>query len=434
MDHIDTPSLEQIRHELRARLLADTLRSFTIFGDRALALAGKSPEAPRGLVTPPLDHVLGRAPLEPSLEDIELAALPVGKTVDAMYDYAFSARHPLGMTPNHFSDEVEAVEDFVLSFKSDLFDLFLRDPIHSQGAPQGALESLCLHTRARLYFDKGEMLHLDQVALLAGLNERSVRNATSAADPQQRLHASDDFVENTEARRWLRSKRSFKPTVFPEVSEVPGEHPNVISNLQDLGRYLDVRWQGLGKSLDDVVAELGWDKQKAAYLRALPAEPQLLDPRDCEAIAGTLLVSPAWLVKQVMQLKYPRQVELLLQASAMSSLLPARGSLDPEVGDAAMLSTRLVFVLHDGTRLFPCRMKNRLTKRVAFRLSPGGTGGNTLEAGEEVEDEDRMIDLVVNHGYAVRMASERGGMKSLYKLAGRAVSHAFLDGKQVGAT
>ena len=432
MNAVNTPSAQDIHHELRARLLAEVLRLTGIFGVRsACALVGKKIDKPLGLVALDSQYIMRPAPWQPSLDEINLDALPVGKTVDAMYDYAFNARHPVGMTPDVFSAEVETIEDFVLSFSSDLFDLLFADDVHSQGAPSGSLRTLCEHTRARLNLDTGQFLSIKDIALLADLNERSVRNMVAAVDDQQHLRASDDLVENSEARRWLRVKRGFKPTVFSQVSEVPGEHPEAITNLLDLGRYLEARWSGLGKRLEAVVSELDWRGPRADYLRALPAQPQLLDPRDCEALAKTLLVSPAWFTAQVMRLKYPREVELLLHANSEPPSPPKPGVVDPEVGDPDQLSTRLVFVLHDGTRLFPTRMKNRDTKKVAFRLSPGGTGGNTKEAGEEVEVEDQMIELVVSRGYAVRMASERGGTKNLYKLSGRVVREAYLDGELI---
>lgn len=364
------------------------------------------------------------------MADFDLDSLPAGQMAMAMYDYAFEYRHPVGITPDVFSMEVEGLEDLATSYSSDLFDVFFTDSLHSGDAPRSALLTLCKHTRARLHLDTGDFLMVSHIALLARMTERSVRNMLSIADDQQRLHAEGDVVENAEARRWLKGRRGFVPTFFQQISQVPGEHPHAITTWIDLGRYLHARWAGLGKSPDSVAMELDWHGNRAAYLKALPAEPQTLDPKDCEAIARTLLVSPAWFTAQVMRLKYPREVELLLESSATPVLLP-RPALANEAAAASAECKRLEFVLHDGTRLYPVRMKNRATKKVAFRVSPGGAGGNTLEAGEEIEDEDEMIDLVVHKGYAVRMAGDKGGMKSLYKLQGRSVREAYLDGQRV---
>jgi DNA replication protein DnaC len=121
-----------------------------------------------------------------------------------MYDYAFDGHHPIGITPDVFSAEIESLEDFVTSFRSDLFDLFLADQVHSQGAPSGTLLTLCQHTRARLCLDMGQDLLVQDIALLAGMGERSVRNMLTFPDEIQRLKADKNgWVDNSEARRWL---------------------------------------------------------------------------------------------------------------------------------------------------------------------------------------------------------------------------------------
>lgn len=166
------------------------------------------------------------------------------------------------------------------------------------------------------------------------------------------------------------------------------------------------------------------------------AEPHNIDPRDCEDLAKSLLVSASWFTEQVMRLLFPRQIALIMDPGTGVSMPSGNES---SISDAKVLeeateigldnvSTRLMCVLEDGTRLFPVKMKNRETNRVAFRVSAGGKGANTLDASEEIDSEDEMIDLVVNRGFAVRMASAKSPAKSLYKLRARAVQAAYLDG------
>lgn len=78
------------------------------------------------------------------------------------------------------------------------------------------------------------------------------------------------------------------------------------------------------------------------------------------------------------------------------------------------------FILNNGTELFPVQMKRRDTGKIAYRVSRGGTGGNTLEAGEEA-DESTMIHKVLDLGYAVRCSSLDGKTKGLYKPGQRSV-------------
>ena len=84
------------------------------------------------------------------------------------------------------------------------------------------------------------------------------------------------------------------------------------------------------------------------------------------------------------------------------------------------LSTKFSFILNNGTEVFPTQMKRRDTGTIAFRISPGGTGGNTIAAGEEV-DEATMVRKVLEEGYAVRCKSRDGSKTGLYKHGHRSV-------------
>lgn len=84
------------------------------------------------------------------------------------------------------------------------------------------------------------------------------------------------------------------------------------------------------------------------------------------------------------------------------------------------ISRKFSFVLNNGAEVFPVRMKRRDTGTIAFRISAGGTGGNTLEASEEV-DEETMMRKVLEEGFAVRCISLDGNTNGLYKHGHRSV-------------
>ena len=88
--------------------------------------------------------------------------------------------------------------------------------------------------------------------------------------------------------------------------------------------------------------------------------------------------------------------------------------------DQDIFSRAFRFVLHSGTEVFPVRMKNRRTGLVAYRVSPGGAGGNTLDVIEEV-DEVTMVHKVMNLDFAVRCASLDRSVRGLYKKDQRSV-------------
>lgn len=426
-DDIRIPTRDEVLLDLRSRLEADARRLLTLWGnERVHSLLGKPAPPNPGLA----GVSLFRQPWEFRGEDIDLASNPAGQLALAMYAYAFEFRHPISMTPHVFSNEIESLEDFVNSFQSDLFDLFLADT-PSRDVNDGALLALCQHTRARLSLDLGEPVSIRELALLARMSERSVRNAVSTGPADQRLTVSHDLVKNADARRWLSGRREYVPTHFTNITVIPGEHPEQITTLIDLGRYIDARWAGLGKTPESVADELGWSDSRLQYLRAITSDPHVLEPHDCEPLAKSLLVSSVWFTEQVMRVLFPHQMALILASRPAASEAQEAPKADPVITEKLDVSTRLVFVLHDGTRLYPAKMKNRESKKVAFRLSAGGAGGNTLEAGLEIDSEDEMIDMVVHKDYAVRMTSERGGMKSLYKRNGRSIQAAYLDGQLV---
>jgi hypothetical protein len=88
--------------------------------------------------------------------------------------------------------------------------------------------------------------------------------------------------------------------------------------------------------------------------------------------------------------------------------------------DQKRISTEFSFVLTNGKEVFPVQVKRRKTGVVAFRISPGGSGGNTIAAGEEV-DEETMVHRVLKEGFAVRCKSLDGSTTGLYKHGHRSV-------------
>jgi hypothetical protein len=88
--------------------------------------------------------------------------------------------------------------------------------------------------------------------------------------------------------------------------------------------------------------------------------------------------------------------------------------------DAANFSRAFSFVLRNGAEVFPVKMRSRATGRSAFRVSPGGTGGNKLDVTEQVE-EGIMIGRVLDEGYAVRCSTLDGSLRGQYRQGGRSV-------------
>jgi hypothetical protein len=422
---------EIVRQELAGRVLADLLRFNTVLGSTAghRALGLEAPAVPSHI-----EPTLSASPHELTLSDIDVDQLPIGRVVMAMFDYATAQRFPVGVSLCEFKEQMEHVEDFATSLRSSILELFMSDNQLMGEAASANFEALpLLHAlaNARLNLDTGESLNLSDLALLADMEERSVRNAlTATGEGRLSIQASPsghEWVDNDEARRWLALRRGFKPTNFQTVNFKPDEHPPALHSLYELGTYVYQRWTALGKTPESVLKELYWSESRFDYLNAIAAQPHRIDPRDCRDLARSLMVSEAWFTRQVLGALYPEQVSLLLQGQGPQAQQAASApALDKE-----RFCGRLKFVLHDGTELFPVRMKSRDSGKVAFRLTAAGTAGNTKDTIEEVEAENQMIELVCKQNRAIRLYSADSSRQGIYRRTGRSVRFVELDGTVV---
>ncbi len=66
------------------------------------------------------------------------------------------------------------------------------------------------------------------------------------------------------------------------------------------------------------------------------------------------------------------------------------------------ISRRFWFDHESGTRLYPCRIRDRGNKTATFRVVPRGTGNNSEL---QLQDEEELYERVIMQGWAVRMSS-----------------------------
>lgn len=80
-------------------------------------------------------------------------------------------------------------------------------------SPADEWQHITAQADGRFALDDGEYILLDKLALLAGVDIRTVRNAISAGELVANKDDEGTFIENTSARNWLSGRRGFKPTV-----------------------------------------------------------------------------------------------------------------------------------------------------------------------------------------------------------------------------
>lgn len=90
---------------------------------------------------------------------------------------------------------------------------------------------------------------------------------------------------------------------------------------------------------------------------------------------------------------------------------------------------RVEIELTDGTTVYPVTVKNRATRRMAYRISDGGKGGNTLARTCEVEEPEMVAG--VRRGMAVRAANAARTRAGQYRAGGRAVVEVRVDGTPI---
>lgn len=161
-----------------------------------------------------------------SLEDS-----PICRGVNEMFDYGICGIPSQDLSPgSHLGGLYAHVEKFIYSMDSIPMQIYLAE---NENAPPKLVKRAVQAAVARLVLDGGERatdyavdefspgkgdfgyLTLPEVALLADMDERSVRNAANPklADPLKTVQIGKrSLVEPKEAQRWLAGRKGFVAT------------------------------------------------------------------------------------------------------------------------------------------------------------------------------------------------------------------------------
>jgi hypothetical protein len=329
------PTLEQIQKELSGTFVAiGVLLNECFYQDSGNKLIGETLKYP------------GKNPLTV----VDLNKTMIGRYLPIYYAYAYEGR----AIPNYENEldpsgdnNLERLADFAWIFHSDAsyFDLCLDVAGLDVQTDAGYLQDMIERVRARRSLDEGDSLSISELALLADMSERSVKNALTA-EGSGRLNADKNgSVENTEARRWLEGRRGFVPTQKKEFPESLDEHPDQLDVLEippfiryriekRFARHLFDRialndvsspnYDGVYKNeypeiIERVAKEAGLAEES---IQAALQQPIRIRPQDCQGIAKAILVDPIWFTTQVMRALFPVQTDMLLNPSHYSIEMP----------------------------------------------------------------------------------------------------------------
>lgn len=238
-------------------------------------------------------------------ETIDISNLSITRTMKDIRRYGVDGICPSG---EHVDDLIMNGQDFIESVRS-ANDVDINNDI---GAGTGACTEVFDRALARWELDHGASLSIPQVARLAGLDERTVRNAASTTGKGKLQTFSQDartLVRSETAYAWLTSKRGFVPTTF--VDEDFDADPTSFSNATDFMKFLSWKRETLGLDVEDAVKAAGHHllhKEAWSQMENEGKEPSL---RFIPGIASALHVEEVWLTEKVMKIFYSRQLEIL---------------------------------------------------------------------------------------------------------------------------
>lgn len=181
-----------------------------------------------------------------ALTDLEaIEASPIWKAVSEMYDYGVAGTPTAHLFPKgHIDAEYGAAERFLRALDTPQMRLYLKE---AGNTPPRLATTAALSAVARMVLDDGwrqtdygaehgilagDQGHLTiaEIALLANMDEGSVRNAANKKlpDPLKTVQRGKrSLVEPAEARRWLAGRKGFVPTKPCDGSQIRPPEYNV---------------------------------------------------------------------------------------------------------------------------------------------------------------------------------------------------------------
>jgi hypothetical protein len=254
--------------------------------------------------------VLGYPPLPPNSEmtdypnKVDAAILAKLSITDCMlraYDYVMNARWPTG---NDIPEPLEEVAQFM-----EFWDRLTPEDSYCRYVHDAAF--------ARWAIDEPwEEMNLDfgQIALLAEVDERTVRNAASGKGPNQLLTikvGSKTLVRPEDALAWLKTRPSFRPTVF-----YTSRGHESFSNAEEFGQFLVMAREELGLDRGQLLQRLGWPEEKGGYLADLEHGLSPCRLEEVIPLAKALNKSEESFLRRFMEVFYPREWQILTTAKA----------------------------------------------------------------------------------------------------------------------
>jgi len=243
-------------------------------------------------------------------EALKVAAMEHFKTTEAylrlnqIYDYAIDG--VIDDTENY--DLENAAIHVVLASKEVITLISAEDR-----EPDGVWDMIIAMGDGRFSLDTGHNIDIYKVALLAGVDVRTVRNAISSGELTAEKVESMVFVDNRSAQVWLSKRRAFKPTRFISTAK---KQLDEINTAIELGAFLKEKRESLGLVIPD--EGLASDGSKITFSEMAQLETGVfnLPLNTVELMAEFYQLHAKELVQVIMRVFFPKQLEQLIGTQA----------------------------------------------------------------------------------------------------------------------
>ncbi|WP_151445820.1 hypothetical protein [Lacisediminimonas profundi] len=206
------------------------------------------------------------------VDRIDIDRLRVTSTLCDLYDYGINGIRSQSLSDWSDAEDtinfVDGLSSFPLLEENADFDIRLSSYVTKIAHARHILDSEDGVTDMQDSIDQADLLptligiiKLHDIALLAGMDEKSVRNA---ANPKVKNHlktfnhGNGTYARVEDAREWLASRRGFKPTVEVDKT-LDRDLPQIgFSSGDDLAHYLEGRLASKNLSPDTAGTKIPW--------------------------------------------------------------------------------------------------------------------------------------------------------------------------------
>jgi hypothetical protein len=255
------------------------------------------------------------------IDMVRIGETVIGAQLPAWHAYAYQGRVSQGLSLH----ELQMVDGPFPRLK-DMLDLlnvddgYFEDCVNTAGAQlphtQSHLKDLAERVESRLDLDSNKELTIRQLAVLANMNERSVRNAVTAEGSGKLALNQNGNVGAPFAAQWLSGRRGFVPTVKPDTKGQQERRLKTLSSFEIphyLKERLNAKWRDFaGDQSNWLVDAANAADMKVARLQEVCSLPFCVRPEEAISLARALDIDPVWLTGQVLWALHPEPMKLVM--------------------------------------------------------------------------------------------------------------------------